>query len=53
MKFRKISIFLATFLGAIIALTSCTKNDGPMTNRVTINDAISTIIDPSGSQSTF
>jgi hypothetical protein len=52
MKFRKISIFLATFLGAIIALTSCTKNDGPITNRVTINDvpAISTIIDPSGSQ---
>ena len=38
MKIRKISIFLATFLGAILALTSCTKNDGPITNKVTIND---------------
>ncbi|MEY2902021.1 MAG: hypothetical protein RLY89_1127 [Bacteroidota bacterium] len=52
MKIRKISIFLATFLGAILALTSCTKNDGPITNRVTINDipAIQTKIDASGSQ---
>jgi hypothetical protein len=52
MKIRKISIFLATFLGAILALTSCTKNDGPITNKVTINDipAIQTKIDASGSQ---
>jgi hypothetical protein len=52
MKIRKISIFLATFIGAILALTSCTKNDGPITNRVTINDipAIQTKIDASGSQ---
>ena len=33
MKIRKISKFLATFLGAILALSSCTKNDGPITNR--------------------
>jgi hypothetical protein len=52
MKIRKISIFLATFLGAILALTSCSKNDGPITNKVTINDipAIQTKIDASGSQ---
>jgi hypothetical protein len=52
MKIRTISIYLATFLGAILALTSCTKNDGPIPNRVTINDipAITTKIDASGSQ---
>jgi hypothetical protein len=52
MKIRKISKFLATFLGAILALSSCTKNDGPITNRVTINDipAIQTKIEASGSQ---
>jgi hypothetical protein len=52
MKIRKISKFLATFLGAILALSSCTKNDGPITNRVTINEipAIQTKIDASGSQ---
>jgi len=52
MKIRTISIYLATFIGAILALTSCTKNDGPITNRVTINDvpAITTKIEASGSQ---
>lgn len=52
MKIRTISIYLATFIGAIIALTSCSKNDGPITNKVTINDvpAITTKIDASGSQ---
>lgn len=52
MKIRKISTLLATFLGAIIALTSCTKNDGPITNKVTINDipVLTTKIEASGSQ---
>lgn len=52
MKIRTISIYLATFIGAILALTSCTKNDGPITNRVTINDvpAITSKIEASGSQ---
>jgi hypothetical protein len=52
MKIRTISIYLATFLGAILALTSCSKNDGPITNKVTINDipAIQTKIEASGSQ---
>lgn len=52
MKIRTISIYLATFIGAVLALTSCTKNDGPITNKVTINDvpAITTKIDASGSQ---
>ena len=52
MKIRTISIYLATFIGAVLALTSCTKNDGPIPNRVTINDipAITTKIDASGSQ---
>jgi len=53
MKIRKISIFLAIFMGALITFTSCTKNDGAITNRVTIAEvpAMTTPIDPTGSQS--
>lgn len=53
MKIRKISILSALFLGLAMAFTSCTKNDGAITNKVTINDvpAITTAVDASGSQS--
>ena len=48
-----ISKFLpAVFFGAIIACSSCSKNDGPVTNRVSISEvpAITVPTDPSGSQ---
>lgn len=53
MKSRKINSLLAFSLGAIIAFSGCKKNDGAITNRVTINDvpAISTRVDATGSQS--
>jgi hypothetical protein len=52
MKIRKINILLAVSLGAIIAFSGCTKDDGPIPSRVTINDVpvITTTIDPTGSQ---
>ena len=52
MKSRKINILLALSLGAIIAFTGCKKDDGAISERVTINDvpAISTSVDATGSQ---
>jgi hypothetical protein len=53
MKIRKISILLAASLGAFIAFTGCSKDDGSIPERVSIN-AVPTItnnIDPTGSQS--
>jgi len=38
MKHRKISIFTAIAFGAVLAFTACSKNDGPITNRVNIED---------------
>jgi len=53
MKIRKISTLLAVSLGAIIAFTGCTKDDGAVPERVPITDvpAITTPIDPTGSPS--
>jgi hypothetical protein len=51
MKIRKLNILLAVSFGAIIAISGCTKDDGPIPSRVTINDipVISTSVDPTGS----
>ena len=53
MKIKKLNILLAVSFGALIAFSSCSKDDGPIPSRVTITDvpAISTNIDPAGSQS--
>ena len=53
MKIRKINILLAVSLGAIIAFTGCSKDDGAIPNRLSIADVptITTNIDPTGSQS--
>ena len=52
MKSRKINLLLAFSLGAIIAFSGCKKDDGAVSERVTINDvpAISTSVDATGSQ---
>ena len=52
MKSRKINLLLAFSLGAIIAFSGCKKDDGAVSERVTINEVpvISTNIDATGSQ---
>ncbi len=52
MKSRKINLLLAFSLGAIIAFSGCKKDDGAVSERVTINEvpAISTRVDATGSQ---
>lgn len=52
MKSRKINILFAFTLGAIIALSGCKKDDGPVSERVTIDEVpvISTSVDATGSQ---
>jgi hypothetical protein len=53
MKIRKINILLALSLGAVSAFSGCSKNDGAITDKVSIA-AVPTItnnIDPTGSQS--
>jgi len=52
MKIRKLNILLALFFGAIIALSGCSKDDGAIPERVTINavPTITTNIDPTGSK---
>src|SRR6187431_1793844 len=52
MKIRKINIFLALSLGAMVAFSSCTKDDGAIPKDIAIA-AVPTItnnIDPTGSQ---
>ena len=51
MKIRKISKLLAVSLVAIIAFSSCSKDDGPIAERVPITavPTITTNIDPTGS----
>ncbi|HMK19945.1 MAG TPA: hypothetical protein VK492_17210 [Chitinophagaceae bacterium] len=53
MKIRKIKILLALSLGAMIAFSSCTKDDGAIPERVSITavPTITTNIDPTGSMS--
>ena len=52
MKIRKLNILLALSFGAIIALSGCSKDDGAIPERVTINavPTITTNIDPTGSK---
>lgn len=51
MKIRKLNILPAVSLVAITFLSGCSKDDGPIPSRVTINDipTISTAVDPTGS----
>ena len=52
MKIRKINILLVLFLGAMVAFSSCTKDDGAIPKDIAIA-AVPTItnnIDPTGSQ---
>ena len=51
MKIRKINILLAVSLGAIIAFSGCRKDDGAISERVTITavPTVTTNIDPTGS----
>lgn len=51
MKIRKINILLAVFLGAVIAYTGCTKDDGAIPSRVTVTDVptITTNVDATAS----
>lgn len=51
MKIRKLNILLAASFG-LLALAGCTKNDGPITNKVGIEDVptMTTNIDATGSQ---
>lgn len=53
MKIRKINTLLAVSLGAIIAFSGCSKDDGAIPERVSIAavPTITTNIDPTGSQS--
>lgn len=53
MKIRKISILLTVSIGAIVAFSGCSKDDGAIPERVSVTDvpAITTNIDPTGSQS--
>jgi hypothetical protein len=52
MKIRKISIYSAFTLGAIMAFVGCKKDDGPIPSRVTVTavPAVTTNIDATGSQ---
>ena len=52
MKITKIKI-LAVAFGAILALSACNKDDGPIPSRIDIEDVptLTTNIDPTGSQS--
>jgi hypothetical protein len=52
MKIRKISILLAFILGAVTGFQGCTKDDGAIPSRVTVENvpALATTIDASGSQ---
>jgi hypothetical protein len=52
MKIRKITTLLAISLGAIIAFSGCTKDDGAISKRVTVAEVpvVTTPIDPTGSQ---
>ncbi len=52
MKLRKINILLAISLGAIIGFSGCSKDDGPIPERVSITavPTITTNIDATGSQ---
>ena len=52
MKNRKLSKLLVFSLVTIIALSGCKKDDGAISERVTIDDvpAVTTTIDPAGSQ---
>lgn len=52
MEIRKISILLTIFIGGILALPGCKKDDGAIPKRVTISDVptITTNIDATGSQ---
>jgi len=38
MKQKNLNIFTAIAFGAVMAFTACSKNDGPITNRVNIED---------------
>lgn len=51
MKIRKINILLAVSLAATIAFSGCSKDDGAISDRVTITEVptITTNIDPTGS----
>ena len=53
MKIRKINILLAATFGILISLVGCTKDDGPIPSRVSVDaiPAVSTNIDASGSAS--
>src|SRR6187402_921279 len=52
MKIRKINILLAVSLGAVIAFSGCSKDDGAIPERVSITavPTITTNIDATGSQ---
>jgi hypothetical protein len=52
MNIRKISMILAVSLSAVIALSGCSKDDGAVPSRVTIEDVpvINTLIDATASQ---
>src|SRR5688572_6815838 len=53
MKIRKINILLAVSFGAIVALSSCSKDDGAVPSRVDIEDVpvVTMVADATGSQS--
>lgn len=52
MKIVRIKIFQFIVLGAIVAFSGCKKDDGPISDRIKINDipTITTTVDASGSQ---
>ncbi|HEV7780127.1 MAG TPA: hypothetical protein VGO58_02620 [Chitinophagaceae bacterium] len=55
MKLRKINILAAIALGTVITFTACSKDDGPIPKRVSIEDvpAISTNLETGGTTGTI